>query len=43
LRQGEPAVALAAAGSSGVYVNPQTLEPGQEWIVCARLREILNA
>jgi L-seryl-tRNA(Ser) seleniumtransferase len=43
LREGERSIALAAAGSSGVYVNPQTLEPGQEWIVCARLREILNA
>jgi L-seryl-tRNA(Ser) seleniumtransferase len=42
LRQGEPGIALAAAGTSGVYINPQTLEPGQERIVCARLRAVLN-
>jgi L-seryl-tRNA(Ser) seleniumtransferase len=42
LRQGEPAIALAAAGTSGVFVNPQTLQPGQERIICERLREILG-
>ena len=42
LRQGEPSIALAAAGTNGVFVNPQTLEPGQERIVCACFREVLN-
>ncbi|RPJ85530.1 MAG: amino acid adenylation domain-containing protein, partial [Acidobacteria bacterium] len=28
LMQGDPAVALAPAGECGIYVNPQTLEPG---------------
>lgn len=43
LRQGEPSIALAAAGANGVYVNPQTLQPGQELIVCDRLGEIVGA
>jgi uncharacterized pyridoxal phosphate-dependent enzyme len=42
LRQGEPSIALAAAGASGVFVNPQTLQPGQEGIVCERLREVIG-
>lgn len=41
LREGEPSIALAAAGEHGVFVNPQTLEPGQERIICERLREII--
>jgi L-seryl-tRNA(Ser) seleniumtransferase len=40
LRQGEPSVALAAAGKSGVYINPQTLQPGQERAVVDRIVEI---
>lgn len=43
LRQGEPSIALAAAGTNGVYVNPQTLQPGQERIICARLKCIIGA
>jgi L-seryl-tRNA(Ser) seleniumtransferase len=42
LRQGEPGIALAPAGASGVFVNPQTLKPGQERIICERLREIVR-
>jgi hypothetical protein len=42
LRGGEPGIALAAAGASGVFVNPQTLAPGQERIICDRLREIIS-
>ena len=41
LREGEPCIALSAAGTSGVYLNPQTLETGQEEIVVARIAEIL--
>jgi len=42
LREGEPSIALAAAGSSGIFVNPQTLEPGQERIIADRIKEIVN-
>ncbi len=42
LRQGEPSIALAPAGTNGVFVNPQTLKPGQERIICERLREIIH-
>jgi D-glucosaminate-6-phosphate ammonia-lyase len=43
LRGGEPSIALAPAESSGIFVNPQTLTPGQERIIAARLREVLRA
>ena len=43
LRQGEPCIALAAAGTNGVLVNPQTLGPGQERIVCERLLEVISS
>ena len=39
LRSGEPAITLAPAGEHGVYVNPQTLEPGEERIVTRRVVE----
>ena len=42
LRAGEPSIALAAAGRNGVFVNPQTLKPGQEKIIAERLKEILQ-
>lgn len=42
LREGEPGIALAAAETHGVYVNPQTLAPGQEKIICERLQEIIH-
>jgi L-seryl-tRNA(Ser) seleniumtransferase len=41
LRDGSPSVALQPAGKNGVYVNPQTLEPGQAEIVVTRIAEIL--
>ncbi len=41
LMAGDPAVALAPAGERGVFVNPQTLQPGEEQIVIARLKEAL--
>ena len=41
LMDGDPAVSLAAAGKSGLYVNPQTLEDGEEKVVARRLREVL--
>jgi D-glucosaminate-6-phosphate ammonia-lyase len=41
LRRGEPAIWLAGSGANGLFVNPQTLQPGQERIICTRLREVL--
>ncbi|MBD3181272.1 aminotransferase class V-fold PLP-dependent enzyme [Candidatus Poribacteria bacterium] len=42
LREGEPSIALAGAGNNGIYVNPQTLEPGQEEIIVRRIKEIIQ-
>jgi len=42
LWQGSPAISLAPAGEGGVYVNPQTLIPGQERIISARVREVIG-
>jgi uncharacterized pyridoxal phosphate-dependent enzyme len=43
LRSGKPSIALAAAGKSGVYLNPQTLQSGETEIIVARLKQILSA
>ena len=43
LRTGRPSIALAAAGKSGVYVNPQTLQPGQVETIVARIKQIICA
>jgi L-seryl-tRNA(Ser) seleniumtransferase len=40
LREGEPSIAVAAA-SEGIFLNPQTLEEGEEQVVAKRLREVL--
>ncbi len=42
LRQDEPSIALAPAGATGVFVNPQTLQPGQERIICERLKRVIS-
>jgi L-seryl-tRNA(Ser) seleniumtransferase len=42
LREGSPSIALQPAGKNGVYLNPQTLEPGQERIVVDRIVEVLG-
>jgi len=41
LREGEPGIALGPAGPNGIYVNPQTLQPGEVSIVVERLKEII--
>ena len=41
LRSDTPSSVLAAAGERGVYVNPQTLKPGQELTIIARLEEVV--
>jgi len=42
LRTSDPSIELAAAGAAGVFVNPQTLEPGQEKIIVSRIRQIAD-
>ena len=41
LRDGEPPIELAPAGRHGIYVNPQTLRPGEERIIASRLLRVL--
>jgi uncharacterized pyridoxal phosphate-dependent enzyme len=42
LRNGEPSIELANAGASAIFVNPQTLAPGQEKIIARRIKEIIG-
>lgn len=42
LRNGEPSIELAGAGASGIFMNPQTLELGQEKIIIKRIKEIIS-
>jgi L-seryl-tRNA(Ser) seleniumtransferase len=42
LRSGSPRIEVSLAGGDGIYVNPQTLEPGQEEIIVDRLTELLR-
>jgi len=41
LREGNPSIELAPAGSNGIYINPQTLRAGEERIISSRLLRIL--
>lgn len=41
LRDGDPSIELAPAGTNGIFINPQTLRPGEERIVASRLLRIL--
>jgi L-seryl-tRNA(Ser) seleniumtransferase len=41
LRQGEPGIAVGTT-STGLFVNPQTLTPGQEKIIAKTLRKLLG-
>ncbi|MGC9348866.1 MAG: aminotransferase class V-fold PLP-dependent enzyme [Anaerolineae bacterium] len=43
LREGDPSIALAGAGQTGIFVNPQTLKPGQEKIIVDRIQEIIGS
>ena len=38
----EPGIALAPSGANGVFINPQTLEPGQTEIIIRRIKEIIS-
>ena len=42
LRHGKPAIALARAGTTGVYINPQTLGPGEKEIILRRIVELVG-
>ena len=42
LRQGEPGIAVGTT-STGLFVNPQTLKPGQEKIIANALRKVFGS
>jgi L-seryl-tRNA(Ser) seleniumtransferase len=42
LMDGNPAISVAQAGTDGIYLNPMTLQAGEERIVEGRLLEILS-
>jgi len=42
LYEGTPAISLAPAGETGLYINPQTLRPGEEKIIVERINEIFK-
>lgn len=42
LKEGEPSIDIASAGANGVFVNPQTLNDGEERIIAQRLKEVIG-
>ena len=42
LLAGDPAISLAPSAANGIYINPQTLRPGEEGIITERIKEILG-
>ena len=42
LESGNPSIAVAPRGTNSLYLNPMTLEPGEERIVLGRMAEILQ-
>jgi uncharacterized pyridoxal phosphate-dependent enzyme len=43
LAEGDPAISVAPAGTNSFYLNPMTLEPGEERLVLERLLAIFGA
>lgn len=43
LLEGEPAISVAAADDNGLYLNPMTLQDGEEMVVLERLRVVLSS
>jgi L-seryl-tRNA(Ser) seleniumtransferase len=43
LWEGEPAIAVGPAESDGVYITPDTIEPGEEQIIADRLTALLRS
>jgi hypothetical protein len=41
LRDGDPSIAVSG-GRAGIYLNPQTLQEGEETIVIRRLAQVLG-
>jgi L-seryl-tRNA(Ser) seleniumtransferase len=41
LYQGSPAISLAPAGKDGLFINPQTLQVGEEKIIVERIKIVL--
>jgi D-glucosaminate-6-phosphate ammonia-lyase len=42
LLEGDPAIAVPVAGDHGIYITPDTIEPGDETIISERLRQVLQ-
>jgi hypothetical protein len=42
LLEGDPAIAVPVAGDHGIYITPDTIEPGDEKIISERLRQVLQ-
>ena len=42
LLAGDPGIEVAFAAPDGIYINPETLDPGEENIVAERLEAILS-
>jgi hypothetical protein len=43
LWEGHPRIAVATTGDEALLLNPETLSPGEEFIVAERLVEALDA
>jgi D-glucosaminate-6-phosphate ammonia-lyase len=43
LWEGDPRIAVAPAGERGVYITPDTLEPGEEELIAERVTAIVQA
>jgi L-seryl-tRNA(Ser) seleniumtransferase len=42
LWEGNPRIAVAPAGDSGISITPDTLEPGEEFFLAARVRQVIG-
>lgn len=42
LRAGDPSIVLAPSGKNGLFVNPQTLKPGQEVLIVSRIKQLVS-
>ena len=42
LYQGSPAISLAPSGKDGLFINPQTLQPGEEQIIVERIKALIS-
>jgi L-seryl-tRNA(Ser) seleniumtransferase len=42
LENGDPSIDLAPSGDRGIFVNPQTLRPGEDAVIADRIEEITH-